>query len=161
MADITGASGVITALGIFVDFGTEAVPDVQYLCAVDARAHQITFGETTTPVVEVCGPGAPISTWRALSETSWQVTGSGAMELETFDLMRAWRDSKADRRTYIVYYSGPKTALVAHGYYAGPGLLREYSAEQANADAIPTASITIENGAGSASWTAGAPSFAG
>lgn len=159
MADITNKSGVITALGIFVDFGTTAAPDIQYVCGMNARAHQVTHGETTTPVVEVCGPGAPVSTWRALSETSWQVSGSGVMELESFDNMRDWRDSKADRAVFIVYYTGEKKALVPHGYYTGPGLLREYNADQSDADSVPTASITIENGAGSASWTAGAPSF--
>lgn len=159
MADITNADGVVTALGIFVDFGTTTVPKVQYVCAVNERAHTITTGEVNIPVVEACGPGAGQSNWRSLTETSWQVSGSGRGELTTFEMMREWRDSKKDRKVYVVYYSGDKDNLTAVGYYAGPGVLREYNAAQGNADDLPVFSINIQNGKGSAPWTAGAPSF--
>lgn len=157
MSDITNMSGVISTIGIFVNQGTVAAPAWEYMCAMNARAFNITRGETTTPVVATCGPAADIQTWRSAGELDWTITGEGALELETFDFCREWIMTGKQVPMRIVMYKGDKTALVAHGFYTGNGLLLQYPAAQADANAIPTANISISKGSGVLAWTAGAP----
>lgn len=157
MADITGASGVISAIGIFANQGTVAVPDWVYICALNARAFNITRGETTTPVVATCGPAADIQTWRSAGELDWTITGEGVLELDTFDFCRDWIMSGNQVPMRIVMYKGEKNALTAHGFFTGNGLLLQYPAAQADANAVPTANISISKGTGVLTWTTGAP----
>ena len=157
MADFTDLTGVISTLGVFVNQGTLAAPNWQYMCAVNSRAHNITRGETTTSVVSTCGPGAPVENWRTAGALDWTVTAEAALELDTFDFCRDWILGGTQKQIRVVYYTGPKDALVPHGYYTGYGVLLEYPSNQPDADGIPTAAISISKGAGSLIWTTGAP----
>lgn len=158
MADVTDLSGVISTLGIFVDQSATSTPDWQYLCAINARAFNLTRAEQTTNIVATCGPGAPVEVWRQAGALDWNITGEAALELDTFDFCRGWILDAEQRNVRIVMYTGDKNSLTAHGYYQGPGVLLEYPTSQPDGDNIPTANISISKGAGTLTWTAGAPS---
>lgn len=157
MADFSDLSGVISTLGIFVDQGTAGAPDWQYLCAMNARSFNITRGEQTTNVVADCGPGAPVEVWRAAGALDWTISGEAALEIESFDFCRTWIVNGEQRNMRMVFYSGNKNDLQAHGFFQGNGVLLQYPMNQPDADNIPTASINISKGAGSLVWTVGAP----
>lgn len=157
MADVTNLSGVISALGVFVNRGTTAAPDWEYMCAMNARAMNVTRGEQTTTIVAACGPAAPVETWRNAGALDWNVTGEAALELETFDFCRQWIMDGTQKNVRIVFYKGPKEALVAHGYFQGLAVLLEYPVSQPDADNIPTANLSISKGAGTLTWATGAP----
>lgn len=157
MADVTDLSGVISTLGVFVNRGTVEAPEWQYMCAMNARAMNITRGEQTTTVVAICGPAAPVETWRQAGALDWNVTGEAALELETFDFCREWILAGTQKQIRVVFYKGPKDALAAHGYFQGSAVLLEYPVSQPDADNIPMASINIQKGASTLTWTAGNP----
>lgn len=157
MADITNLSGVVSALGIFVNQGTDASPQWEYMCAMNARSMNVTRGEQTTTIVAACGPGASVETWRNAGALDWAITGEAALELETFDFCRTWIMDGLQKQVRVIFYKGPKESLVAHGYFQGPAVLLEYPVSQPDADNIPTANLTISKGAGSLVWSTGAP----
>lgn len=157
MADFTNLTGVISTLGIFVNEGTDAAPDFQYLCAMNARSFNLTRAEQTTNIVAACGPGASVETWRAAGALDWTITGEGALELDTFDFCRQWIMNGEQRTVRVVMYTGDKNALTAHGYYQGKGVLLQYPANQPDADNVPTATVNISKGSGTLVYTAGAP----
>lgn len=157
MADVTNLTGVISTLGIFVDQGTPGAPDWQYMCALNARSFNLTRAEQTTDIVATCGPGASLETWRAAGALDWSIEGEGALELETFDFCRQWMLDGSQKRIRVICYTGDKNALVAHGYYQGMAVLLSYPVSQPDANNIPTANINISKGAGTLTWTAGAP----
>lgn len=157
MADVTNLAGVISTLGIFVNDGTTAVPDWQYVCAINSRSFNETRGEQTTSIVATCGPGAGVETWRAAGARDWTIEGEAALELDSFSLCREWMASGAQKTIRIVFYSGDKNALSPFGYYQGPGVLLGYNISQPDADNIPTGSISISKGSGSLVWATGAP----
>lgn len=157
MADFTDFTGVISTIGIFVNQGTDAVPDWQYLCAINARAFNLTRGEQTTNIVATCGPGASVETWRQAGALDWNITGEGALELDTFDFCRDWILNGEQRDVRVIFYTGDKNDLVPHGYYQGKAVLLEYPTNQPDADQIPTANISISKGAGTLTYTVGAP----
>lgn len=159
MSDVTDLSGVVSTIGIFVNQGTDAAPDWNYLCAVNARAFNLTRGEQTTSIVATCGPGASQETWREAGELDWTITGEAALELDTFDFCRGWILNGEQRSIAVVFYKGEKKSLTAHGYYQGLGVLLQYPTSMENANGIPTANISISKGAGTLTWTSGAPSF--
>lgn len=157
MADVTNLSGVISTLGIFVDDGTPTTPEWQYICAINSRSFNETRAEQTTQIVASCGPGADLETWRTAGPRDWAIEGEASLELDAFDMMRAWMQAGTQKRVRVVYYTGDKNALVAHGYYQGNGVLLGYNVSQPDANGIPTGSISISKGAGVMTWTAGAP----
>jgi hypothetical protein len=157
MADFSDLTGVISTLGIFVNQGTTAAPDWEYLCAMNARSFNVTRGEQTTNVVAVCGPGAPVEVWRSAGALDWTISGEAALELDTFDFCRSWILNGEQRTLRMVFYTGNKNALVAHGYFQGNGVLLNYPVNQPDADNIPTANVAISKGAGTLTWTSGAP----
>lgn len=157
MADVTDLTGVISTLGIFVDQSATSTPDWQLLCGINARAFNLSRAEQTTNIVAVCGPGAPVETWRAAGALDWTITGEAALELDTFDFCRQWILNAEQRNVRIVHYTGDKNDLTAYGYYQGPGVLLEYPANQPDANGIPTANISISKGSGTLTWTTGAP----
>lgn len=157
MGDVTDTAGIISTLGIFVNQGTDAAPDFQYLCAMNARSFNLTRGEQTTNIVTTCGPGASVETWRAAGALDWTIAGEGALELETFDFCRTWIMNGEQRTIRIVMYTGDKNALEEHGFYQGKGVLLQYPVNQPDADNIPTATVNISKGAGTLVYTAGAP----
>lgn len=157
MPDFSDLSGVISTLGIFVDQGVPGTPDWEYLCAMNARSFNVTRGEQTTSVVATCGPGASVETWRAAGALDWTISGEAALELDTFDFCRTWLLNAEQRNVRVVMYSGNKNALVAHGYFQGNGVLLNYPISQPDADNIPTGQVEISKGAGTLTWTTGAP----
>lgn len=157
MADFSDLTGVISTLGIFVNQGTDAVPDWEYICAMNARSFNLTRAETTTNVVATCGPGAPVEVWRAAGALDWTITGEGTLELDSFDFCRQWIMNAEQRTVRVIMYAGEKADLEAHGYYQGKGVLLQYPTSQPDADNIPTATINISKGAGILTYTAGAP----
>lgn len=157
MADVTNLSGVISTIGIFVDTGTTAAPTWDYVCAMNARAFNVSRGEQTTTIVAICGPGAPVETWRQAGALDWNLTGEAALELDTFDFCREWILSGSQRRIRAIFYKGPKDALVPHGYYQGLGVLLEYPVNQADGNGIPLANLSISKGSSTLTWTTGAP----
>jgi hypothetical protein len=157
MADVTDLSGVISTLGIFVDQSETSTPDWQYICAVNARTFNEIRNEQTTNIVASCGPGAPVETWRAAGARDWTISGEAALELDAFDLCREWMETGDQKTIRIVFYTGDKNALAAHGYYQGASVLLGYNINQPDADNIPTGTINISKGAGSLTWTTGAP----
>lgn len=159
MADIENLSGVISTIGIFINQGSDASPDWQYMCAINSRAFNLTRGEVSTTIVATCGPGASQETWRQAGELDWTVTGEAALELETFDFCRQWILSGLQRDMAIIFYKGEKNSLTPHGYYQGKGLLMQYPTTMENADGLPTSSISISKGAGTLTWSSGAPAW--
>lgn len=157
MADVTDLTGVISTLGIFVDQGTGGVPDFQYICAVESRSFNETRGEQTTTIVPTCGPGASTETWRAAGPRDWTIEGAAKLELDSFDFLRGWMETDDQKTIRVVYYTGDKNALVAHGYYEGPGVLLGFNINQPDADNIPEGTINIRKGSGQLVWTTGAP----
>jgi len=157
MADVTDLSGVISTLGIFVDDGTVGAPDWKYICAINSRSFNETRSEQVTNIVASCGPGASVETWRAAGARDWTISGEAALELEAFALCRQWMETGDQKTIQIVFYSGDKNALTAYGYYQGPAVLLGYNVSQPDADNIPTGTIDISKGAGSLTWTIGAP----
>lgn len=157
MADVSDTSGIISTLGIFVDQGTSGTPDWNYMCALNARAFNLTRGEVTTTIVATCGPGAAQETWRQAGQLDWTITGEAALELETFDFCREWILAGLQKDIRVVCYTGDKNALTAHGFYQGKGVLLQYPHTMENADSIPVSSISISKGAGTLVWTTGAP----
>ena len=157
MADVTNLSGVISTLGIFVDDGTPTTPDWQYVCAINSRSFNETRGEQTTSIVATCGPGASVETWRAAGARDWTIEGEAALEVEAFTMMRTWMAAGGQKNVRIVFYTGDKNALVAHGHYTGPGVLLGYNISQPDADGIPSGSISISKGSGVLTWATGAP----
>lgn len=157
MADVTDLSGVISTLGIFVDYGTTATPDWQYACAINSRSFNETRGEQTTTIVAQCGPGAPVETWRTAGPRDWTIEGEAALELESFEMLRGWMEDGDQKRVRVVYYSGDKNDLTAVGYYQGAGVLLGLSINQPDGNNIPSGTISISKGAGVLTWTTGAP----
>ena len=157
MADVTDLSGVISTLGIFVDQSATSTPDWQYMCAMNSRSFNLSRGEQSTPLVATCGPGASLETWRAAGALDWTIQGEGALELETFDFCRTWMLAGDQRTMRIVFYTGDKTNLTAHGYFQGDGVLLQYPVSQPDANGIPTATVNISKGASTLVWTTGAP----
>lgn len=157
MADVTDLSGVISTIGVFVDQSATSTPDWEYLCAMNARSFNLTRAEQTTSIVASCGPGASVETWRQAGALDWAIAGEAALELDTFDFCREWILDGSQKNVRVIFYTGDKSALVAHGYYQGPGVLLEYPTSQPDADNIPVSNISISKGAGSLVYTAGTP----
>ena len=157
MADVTDLTGVISTLGIFVDHGDDTTPDWQYMCAMNARSFNLIRAEQTTDIVAACGPGASLETWRTAGALDWTIDGEAKVELETFDFCREWMLDGDQKRIRVVFYTGDKNALEAHGYYQGAAVLLSYPVSQPDANGVPTASVQISKGAGTLTWTMGAP----
>lgn len=157
MADVTDLTGVISTLGIFVDHGTDAAPDFQYVCAMNARSFNLTRAEQTTDIVAACGPGASLETWRTAGALDWTIDGDGALELDSFDFCREWMMDGDQKTIRVICYTGDKNAIVAHGYYEGAAVLLSYPVSQPDANGIPTGTVNIAKGAGTLVWTSGAP----
>lgn len=159
MADIADFTDMITTIGVF--FEDQAVAGTyDYACAMNARAFAQSRERRQESVVTTCGPGAPLEFFSAPGPRDWTISGSGAMELDTWTYLNSWMrgdgSDKTVRNVQIVFYTGPKDTLAAHSYVRGSALLTQLEAGQAEAEGLTTATLTIVK-AGPDTYALGAP----
>lgn len=155
MPDITSLNEMITTIGIF--FADTSTPTAYtYMCGMNGRSLSRSRERKSETAVFDCGPGAELETISSAGAKDWTISGDASMHLDTFDFLNTWMEEGGQRNIRIVYYKGPKSALVAHGYIQGTANLTQFDGAQSDAEGIATGTITI-NKAGPSTYTEGAP----